>query len=400
MLGGCAASASAARPYGATSAARESGRLSRARAARTTPAGPIPAIRTPAATAIPSHARPGPHARSGTRVRELEAVPTRGHHRGDAGRPERLRSRGTDPHRARDPVGVRLPHPPGGADRRAVLAAHDHARVDGVEVGDRGRRERRERRVEVRDPVDHVPALVEAVEAAVLAHQPVPVVAALGVRVGDAHDRPGQRDLLRPGRVGAQRAPARLHDRGGGRHRGEVDQAGDPAGVPALPQQPAGADQDPGAAGLEEAGDHAHPVPARPRPDQGGDLVGRAARPAGRRGPGRRRRGARRACRGDPATVRPVTSSGSRPAVAGSASRAARTAWAEPDSWSSTPRRSTGRVALARSWSQSTSIRSRSPRLRCSADTMATVAVVFASDRASTRSTGERPRRMPRLVAT
>ena len=70
----------------------------------------------------------------------------------------------------------------------------------------------------------------------------------------------------------------------------------------------------------------------------------RAARPACRR-PGHR-------APGDQQRV-------AAPAVAGSASSAARTAWAEPASRSITPRRSTGSVALARSWSQSTSIRIR-----------------------------------------
>ena len=47
-------------------------------------------------------------------------------------------------------------------------------------------------------PVDDLAVGVQAEEALVLAHQPVPVVAALGVRVGDAHQRPVDGDLVRP----------------------------------------------------------------------------------------------------------------------------------------------------------------------------------------------------------
>ena len=99
-----------------------------------------------------------------------------------------------------------------------------------------------------------------------------------------------------------------------------------------------------------------------------------------------------------PATVLPVTSIGFSPAVSGAATSAASIACAEPACWSMTPVRSAGRVAPARSWSQSTSIRIRSARLRCSWAQISTTAAVFDSLRASTRSTGLRPRRMPRLV--
>ena len=83
----------------------------------------------------------------------------------------------------------------------------------------------------------------------------------------------------------------------------------------------------------------------------------------------RRRR--RRSCR-SPA------SGASRP-VSAPATSASSIACAEPDCWSMTPVRSAGRVAPARSWSQSTSIRSRSARLRCSAPTIATTAAVLDS---------------------
>ncbi len=96
-----------------------------------------------------------------------------------------------------------------------------------------------------------------------------------------------------------------------------------------------------------------------------------------------------------PATLRPVTRMGRRSAVTGSSSRASSAAIAEPDCWSSTPTRAAGTIALARSWSQRTSIRSRSPRARCSAVTMSTVASALAALRASTRSVVERPRRTP-----
>ncbi len=121
-------------------------------------------------------------------------------------------------------------------------------------------------------------------------------------------------------RVGAQRPAAGLHDRGDGGGRGQVDQPGDPPGVPALAEQAAGADQHLAVAGLEERGHGRHPVRDGPRP-------GRASRP-GRRPPtsslpasaGSRRShegGERRRVSGEPATVRPVTSSGESSSVRG-----------------------------------------------------------------------------------
>ena len=80
-------------------------------------------------------------------------------------------------------------------------------------------------------------------EPGVLAHQPVPVVAALGVGVGDTDQRPVDRDLLRPQRVGAQRPAPGLDDAGDRGDSGDVGEAGDPLGVPALAEQGAGADQ-------------------------------------------------------------------------------------------------------------------------------------------------------------
>ena len=114
------------------------------------------------------------------------------------------------------------------------------------------------------DPVGDRAVLVDAVEAGVLADQPLPVVGAARVAVADAGHRPGDRDLVLPGRVGAQGATARLHhgrQRGGG---GEVDQTRDAAGVPALAEQAAGAHEDLGAAGGEEARDVPDPLTRRP----------------------------------------------------------------------------------------------------------------------------------------
>ena len=134
----------------------------------------------------------------------------------------------------------------------------------GVELRDRGRHERREQRVEVRDAVDDLSLGVDAEVAGVLADQPVPVVAALGVLVGDADQRPVHRDLLRPQRVGAQRATAGLHDRGDRGDRGDVGEPGDPLRVPALAEQRSGADEDLAVAVLEVRRDQARPTAGAP----------------------------------------------------------------------------------------------------------------------------------------
>ena len=109
------------------------------------------------------------------------------------------------------------------------------------------------------DPVDDVAVGVDAVEPLVLAHQPGPVVVALGVRLRDAHDGPVGGDLVRPRRVGAQRPAPRLDDGRQGGRGGEVDEGGDAAGVPPLAEEAAGADEDLGPAGLEERGDVGDP---------------------------------------------------------------------------------------------------------------------------------------------
>ncbi len=102
---------------------------------------------------------------------------------------------------------------------------------------------------------------------------------------------------------------------------------------------------------------------------------------------------------GAAATVLPVTITGDSAAVVGSASSEASASRAEPARSASTPLRSMPTVAAAASWSQITSIASRSPRLRCSAEMISTIARDFDSLRASTRSTLERPLRIPRLVS-
>ena len=88
--------------------------------------------------------------------------------------------------------------------------------------------------------------------APVLADEPLPVGGALGMPVGDADDGPDVRHLLGPGGVEPQRPSARLDDRRRGGRRGQVDQRVDAAGVPALAEQRAGADEDPAVALLEE----------------------------------------------------------------------------------------------------------------------------------------------------
>ena len=195
-----------------------------------------------------------------------------------------------------------------------------------VELADRRRHERRERRVEVGDAVDDLAVDVEPEEPGVLAHQPVPVVAALGVGVGDADQRPVDRDLLRPQRVGAQRATAGLDDRGDRGDRGDVGEAGDPLGVPALAEQGAGADEDLAVAVLEVRRHQADPVAALPRTDEGcaASSSPRAARPGACR-PGSASGGSHcwnaSSVPGAPATVLPVTSIGaSRPVSAPSTS--------------------------------------------------------------------------------
>ncbi len=138
--------------------------------------------------------------------------------------------------------------------------------LSGVERGDLGWGVGRERRVDVPDARDDVAFVVDAVEPLVLAHEPVPVVAALGVVLADADHGPGQRDLVRPGRVVAQGAAAGLHHGGAGGGGGQVDEAGDRSRVPALAEQAAGADEDLAVAVLEEARHPRHPVAAGPRP--------------------------------------------------------------------------------------------------------------------------------------
>ena len=239
--------------------------------------------------------------------------------------------------------------------------AGQHPGVDGVEVGDRRRGVRREGGVDVRDAGDHVALDVDAVEPLVLADEPVPVVAALGVVLADADHAPGQRDLLRPVRVRAQRAAAGLHDGGAGGRGGEVDQPGDRPRVPALAEQPARADQDLAVPLLEEPRHPRHPVAAGP-----GALLGP--------------RGEVRVVRRDVLLQRlqRLGRPGDGPAgdeqrvqVGHASARGARSASrAEPASCDSTPSRSAGSVAVACSWSQSTSIRIRGPSLRCSASTI------------------------------
>ena len=221
-----------------------------------------------------------------------------------------------------------------------------------------------------------------------LAHEPVPVVAALRVVLADADHAPGERDLLEPGRVGPQRTPAGLHDGGAGRRGGEVDQPGDRPGVPALAEQSAGADEHLAWPSSKNRVTHGTQSRLVQGPSSRRRASSRTTRSARRRDV-RPEPGA--ACRPSRATVVPVTRRGCRCRTRTVRGARARAAPSRPAS-STTPRRSTGRVAAARSWSQSTSIRSRSPRLRCSTCTIWVSASVLASLRASTRSTGLRPR--------
>ena len=209
-----------------------------------------------------------------------------------------------------------------------------------------------------------------------LAHQPVPVVAALGVGVGDADQRPVHRDLLRPQRVGPQRPAPGLDDAGDRRDRRDVREAGDPPGVPALAEQCPGADQHLAVAVLEVRRHQPDPVAALPRADQAAQSW--STRPAARPAASRPARAVREPLPGTPAACPgrrprscPVTSIGASGPVSAPSTSAPSIACAEPDCWSSTPVRSAGRVAPARSWSQSTSIRRP----------VAEVAVLGADDR-------------------
>ena len=161
-------------------------------------------------------------------------------------------------------VVVRRADGPRVTDLRPLLRSQQHAGVERVEGGDGRRGVRRERRVDVSHARDDVALGVDAVEPVVLAHEPVPVVAALGVVLADADHGPGQRHLLRPGRVVAQRAAAGLHDGGAGRRGREVDEAGDRARVPALAEQATSADEHAAVAVLEEPRHPRHPLAAGP----------------------------------------------------------------------------------------------------------------------------------------
>jgi hypothetical protein len=80
---------------------------------------------------------------------------------------------------------------------------------------------------------------------------PLVVDPAAGVVVGDARDRPGVDDLLGPVRVAAQHPAADGRRHPGCAGGGEVDDDVQRRRVPALAEQPARADDDTGAAGLE-----------------------------------------------------------------------------------------------------------------------------------------------------
>ena len=121
-------------------------------------------------------------------------------------------------------------------------------------------------RVDAGHPVDHDAVLVGGEVAGVLAGEAVPVVAAGDVMVRDADDRPDLRDLVGVLGVQTQRPSPGLHHRGGGGDRGQVDERGDARGVPALAEQPAGADEALRATEREVGRHVCHPRSAAPAP--------------------------------------------------------------------------------------------------------------------------------------
>ncbi len=103
-----------------------------------------------------------------------------------------------------------------------------------------------------------------------LAHGAQVVGVAARVVLGDADDGPVVGDLVRALGVQPQRAPADLRDGRRGGRAAEVDDDVERRAVPALAEQPAGADEDLRAPRLQPAGEQRHPDARRP-PDPGGE---------------------------------------------------------------------------------------------------------------------------------